>query len=63
MLQRLRLAMKDESSVKLSGAVKSDETMTGGLARFMHNDKKAKFPAQGATEEFRPLAFREIRLV
>jgi transposase-like protein len=47
MLQRLRLAMKDDSSDKLSGEVESDETMIGGLARFMHKDKKAKITGTG----------------
>jgi transposase-like protein len=47
MLQRLRLAMKDDSSDKLSGEIESDETMIGGLARFMHKDKKAKITGTG----------------
>src|ERR1700693_125900 len=44
MLHRIRLAMQGESFEKFggSGPVEADETMIGGLARFMHKDKKAK---------------------
>ena len=44
MLHRLRLAMKRGSFEKFggSGPVEADESMIGGLARFMHKDKKAE---------------------
>jgi transposase-like protein len=42
-LHRIRLAMQSGSCEKFggSGPVEADETMIGGLARFMHKDKKA----------------------
>ena len=42
MLHRIRLAMQDGSFSKFGGGgpVEADETMIGGLARFMHKDKK-----------------------
>ncbi len=44
MLHRIRLAMQRGSFEKFGGTgpVEVDETMIGGLARFMHKDKKAK---------------------
>jgi len=44
MLHRLRLAMQRGSFEKMggSGPVEADESMIGGLARFMHADKKAE---------------------
>lgn len=47
MLQRLRLAMQDGSPDKMSGEVEADETFIGGLAHFMHKDKKAKITGTG----------------
>jgi transposase-like protein len=47
MLQRIRLAMQSGSFEKLSGGVEADETFIGGLARFMHKDKKAKITGTG----------------
>jgi transposase-like protein len=44
MLHRIRLALKNGSFEKMGGhgPVEADETMIGGLARFMHKDKKAE---------------------
>ncbi|MGH7840434.1 MAG: IS1595 family transposase, partial [Candidatus Binataceae bacterium] len=44
MLHRIRFAMQRGSFEKMggSGPVEVDESMIGGLARFMHKDKKAK---------------------
>jgi transposase-like protein len=42
MLQRIRLAMRVGSLEKMSGQVEADETYIGGLARFMHRDKRDK---------------------
>ena len=45
MLQRIRLAMKNGSVLKLGGTggpVEVDETFIGGKARFMHSDKRAE---------------------
>ena len=49
MLHRIRLAMQDGGFAKFggSGPVEADETMIGGLARFMHKDKKAKITGTG----------------
>jgi transposase-like protein len=43
MLHRIRFAMQRGTFEKMggSGPVEADETMIGGLARFMHKDKKA----------------------
>ncbi len=43
MLHRIRKAMQRGSFEKMGGAgpVEADETMIGGLARFMHKDRKA----------------------
>jgi transposase-like protein len=42
MLQRIRLAMQDDSGLRnFSGQVEVDETFIGGKARFMHQDKRA----------------------
>jgi transposase-like protein len=42
MLHRIRLAMQDELSGKLSGHVEVDETFIGGKARNMHLDKRER---------------------
>src|SRR5579872_443019 len=42
MLHRIRLAMQDETSGKLSGQVEVDETFIGGKARNMHLDKRER---------------------
>ena len=42
MLHRIRLAMQDEDSGKLSGMVEVDETYIGGKARFMHKGKRER---------------------
>jgi hypothetical protein len=44
MLQRIRLAMQRGGFDKFGkgGPVEADETMIGGLARFMHKDKRAE---------------------
>jgi transposase-like protein len=49
MLHRIRLAMQSGSFEKFggSGPVEADETFIGGLARFMHKDKKAKITGTG----------------
>lgn len=46
MLHRLRLALQDDSEVKLSGEVEADESFIGGKARNMHA-KKRKEVIQG----------------
>ncbi len=38
---RVRLAMQAGSFEKMAGTVEADETFIGGLARYMHKDKKA----------------------
>jgi transposase-like protein len=49
MLHRIRFAMQRGSFEKFggSGPVEADETFIGGLARFMHKDKKAKITGTG----------------
>src|SRR6202167_1240730 len=42
MLQRIRVAMKDEHGGKLGGEVEVDESMIGGKARNMHRSKRAE---------------------
>jgi transposase-like protein len=44
MLQRVRLAMQDEfgGGGKIGGDVEVDETYIGGLARFMHKDRRTR---------------------
>ncbi len=42
MLHRIRLAMQDTSTGKLSGEVEVDETFIGGKARNMHIDKRQR---------------------
>jgi transposase-like protein len=42
MLQRIRLAMQDETGGKLSGDVEVDETYIGGKARNMHASKRER---------------------
>ena len=37
---RIRLAMKTGSFEKMKGEVEADETFIGGLARFMHRDRR-----------------------
>ena len=47
MLHRIRLAMNAGTFEKLSGEVEADETFIGGLARFMHKNKKQKITGTG----------------
>lgn len=42
MLGRIRLAMQTKSFKKMSGSVETDETFVGGLAKNMHESKKAR---------------------
>ena len=42
MMHRIRLTMKDDSTIKLSGEVEADETFIGGTARNMHVAVKAR---------------------
>ena len=43
MLQRIRLAMQNNSIIKMGGTVEVDESFIGGAARFMHKtSRKAK---------------------
>ncbi len=50
MLQRIRLAMqKGTFWTKLQGEIEADESYIGGLARFMHKDKKAKITGTGGS--------------
>jgi transposase-like protein len=42
MLHRIRLAMQDDKSGKLSGQVEIDESMIGGKARNMHRSKRVE---------------------
>lgn len=42
MNHRIRLAMQQGTFDKMVGPVEADETFIGGLARFMHKDKRAK---------------------
>ncbi len=42
LLHRIRLAMQDKSTDKMSGEVEADETFIGGLARNMHKNKREK---------------------
>jgi hypothetical protein len=42
MLQRIRLALQDDSPEKLSGHVEVDETFIGGKARNMHRSVRAR---------------------
>jgi transposase-like protein len=42
MLQRIRLAMREESAEPLSGIVEMDETFVGGKVKNMHKSKRAK---------------------
>jgi transposase-like protein len=47
MMHRIRLAINTGSFEKLTGEVEADETFIGGLARFMHKNKKAKITGTG----------------
>ena len=50
MLQRVRLAMQAGSFWhKLEGEIEADESYIGGLARFMHKNKKAKITGTGGS--------------
>jgi transposase-like protein len=53
MLQRLRLAMKDNSMFKLGGneggPIEVDETFVGGKLRNMHKDKKIRYEKRGGS--------------
>src|ERR1035437_3460030 len=51
MMHRIRLAMNNGTFEKLTGEVEADETFIGGLARFMHKDKKAKIKGTGGAGE------------
>ena len=42
LLHRIRLAMQPDNGGKLSGEVEVDESMIGGLSRFMHKDKRER---------------------
>jgi len=42
MLHRIREAMQDKSTTKLSGEVEVDESLIGGKARNMHRDRRAR---------------------
>ncbi len=42
MMHRIRLTMKDDSTIKLSGEVEADETFLGGKAHNMHVAVKAR---------------------
>ena len=42
MMHRIRLTLKDDSTVKLSGEVEADETFVGGKARNMHLSVKSR---------------------
>jgi transposase-like protein len=47
MLQRIRLAMQNQSVESVSGEFEVDESFIGGLARNMHKSKKAKITGTG----------------
>ena len=50
MLQRIRLAMqKGTFWSKMDGEIEADESYIGGLARFMHKNKKAKITGTGGS--------------
>src|SRR6202048_4730358 len=49
MLQRIRLAMQNQSIEKIVGDFEVDESFIGGAARFMHKDKKKKITGTGGT--------------
>jgi len=50
MLQRIRLAMqKGTFWNKMEGEIEADESYIGGLARFMHKNKKAKITGTGGS--------------
>jgi transposase-like protein len=44
---RIRLAMQTGTFEKVAGKFEADESFIGGLARFMHKDKKAKITGTG----------------
>jgi transposase-like protein len=44
---RIRLAMQSGTFEKVAGKFEADESFIGGLARFMHKDKKAKITGTG----------------
>jgi hypothetical protein len=46
---RIRLAMQTGSFEKMKGEIEADETFIGGLARFMHKDKKDKITGTGGS--------------
>jgi transposase-like protein len=49
MLHRIRKAMQDGTIEKVTGEFEVDESFIGGLARFMHKDKRGKIAATGGT--------------
>lgn len=54
MLHRIRLAMQDQTTVKLGGPegeVEVDETFIGGAARFMHADKRKRRITETGTKD------------
>ena len=50
MLHRIRLAMHEESFVKMSGEVEADETYIGGAARNMHFKRRNKMFRNGTAD-------------
>jgi hypothetical protein len=42
MLHRIRYAMREGAFEKMCGEVEADETFIGGLARFMHKNRRDK---------------------
>ena len=51
MSHRIRLAMQAGTFAKLSGEVEVDETFVGGLARFMHQEARAKLRGTGGVDK------------
>jgi transposase-like protein len=49
LLHRIRLAMQTGTFEKMSGTIEVDETYIGGLARFMHKNKRGNFGGTGGT--------------
>lgn len=47
MLHRLRLALQAGSFEKMSGTIEADETLIGGKARFMHQERKERTLQKG----------------
>lgn len=51
MMHRIRKAMQAGTFEKFAGEVEADETFIGGLARFMHKDRKTKITGTGGAGE------------